>query len=121
MSHLRWIAGAVLLVAAAAAPAQSFKCPAMQGKNPLASVSIFDGPPAEKADLVPDLTKGSGDHLYSSWDIGYLFGINRTPYLVCRYAGLPDEQAVTLKIDKKVAKCIFQAHASGQPAEAECK
>jgi hypothetical protein len=118
--HHQWIAGTILLIATAA-PAQSFKCPAMQGKNALASISVFDGPPAEKADLAPDLTKGSGDHLYSSWDIGYLFGLGRTPYLICKYAGLPDAQAVTLKIDKRVAKCIFQAHAAGQPAEAECK
>jgi len=120
LSHNQRIAGAVLL-AAAAAPAQSFKCPALQGKNHLANVSVFDGPPAEKADLVPDLTKGDGDHLYSSWDIGYLFGMGRTPYLVCRYAGLPDAQAITLKIDKRVAKCIFQSHAASQPAEAECR
>jgi hypothetical protein len=120
LSHHQWIAGTVLLVATAA-PAQSFKCPALQGKNPLAGVSVFDGPPAEKADLVPDLTKGNGDHLYSSWDIGYLIGMGRTPYLVCRYAGLPEAQSVTLRIDKKVAKCIFQAHAASQPAEAECK
>ncbi|MGA2648885.1 MAG: STY0301 family protein [Terracidiphilus sp.] len=120
MSHHQWIAGAILLVAVAA-PAQSFKCPAWQGKNPLAGVSVYDGPPAEKADLVPDLTKGSGDRLYASWDIGYLFGLGRTPYLVCRYAGLPDTQSVTLKIDKSVAKCIFSAHAGGQPADAECR
>lgn len=120
MLHHQWIAGAVLLIATLA-PAQRFKCPALQGKNALASASVFDGPPAEKADLVPDLTKGSGDHLYSSWDIGYLFDMGRTPYLVCKYAGLPDAQAVTLKVDKRVAKCIFQAHGAGQPAEAECK
>jgi hypothetical protein len=118
--HHQWIAGTILLIAMAA-PAQSFKCPAMQGKNALASISVFDGPPAEKADLAPDLTKGSGDHLYSSWDIGYLFGMGRTPYLVCKYAGLPDAQAVTLIIDKRVTKCVFQAHGIGQPAEAECK
>lgn len=120
MSHHLWIAGAVLL-ASTAVSAQSFKCPARQGKNPLAGVSIFDGPPAEKADLAPDQTKGSGDRLYASWDIGYLFGLGRTPYLVCKFAGLPDAQATTLKIDKKVEKCVFQAHPSGQPAEAECK
>jgi hypothetical protein len=120
LSYQLWIVSGVLLIATAA-HAQSFKCPALQGKNALANVSVFDGPPAEKADLVPDLTKGSGDHLYSSWDIGYLFGMGRTPYLVCKYAGLPDAQSVTLKIDKKVAKCIFQAHAAGQPAEAECR
>jgi hypothetical protein len=120
LSLLKWIAVAALVIAASAS-AQSFKCPSWQGKNTLAAVSVYDGPPAEEADLVPDLTKGSGDHLYSSWDIGYLFGIGRTPYLVCKFAGLPDAQAITLKIEKKVTKCIFQAHTGGQPAEAECK
>jgi hypothetical protein len=93
----------------------------MQGKNPLAGASVFEGPPAEEASLVPDVIKSSGDYLYTSWAIGYLFGKGRTPYLVCRYAGLQDADSVSLKIDKKVAKCIFQAHAAGQPSEAECK
>jgi hypothetical protein len=110
-----------VLVFASAAHAQEFKCPGFHGKNPLASISVYDGPPSEMADLVPDVSKGSGDHAYASWDIGYLFALNRTPYLVCKFAGLPDSQAVTLKIDKKVQKCILQAHAGGLPAEAECK
>jgi len=120
VSNHQWIAGAVLLIATAA-PAQSFKCPAMQGKNALASVSVFDGPPAEKADLDADAMTGSGGHLSIFWDIGYLFGMGRTLYLVCKYAGLPDEHSITIKIDKKVARCIFHSGAAGQPADAECK
>ena len=117
--HKLILAAAVLF--ASAAQAQEFKCPGFHGKNPLAGVSVYDGPPSEMADLVPDVSIGGGDHAYASWDIGYLFGLNRTPYLVCKFAGLSDSQAVTLKIDKKVAKCTFQAHAGGLPAEAGCK
>ena len=93
----------------------------MQGKNPLVGISVFDGPPAEKADLDADAMTGSGGHLSIFWDIGYLFGMGRTPYLVCKYAGLSDEHSITIKIDKKVARCTLQAHAAGQPADAECK
>jgi hypothetical protein len=41
-------------------------------------------------------------------------------YLVCKFAGLGDAQAVTIKVDKKVQQCVFRAD-KGVPAEAICK
>jgi hypothetical protein len=110
---------ALLLIAAA--HAQEAKCPGFQGKSPLTGVSVFDGPPADKADLVPDVSRGTHELQYASWDIGYLSGSTHGVYLVCRYAGSASAEPVTLKIDKKAQTCTFRAHAAGQPAEASCK
>ena len=119
MSLLKLILG-IVLVLAATAHAQDVKCPSYHGKNPLSGVSIFDGPPAEKADLAPDIEKGSGDHIYTSWDVSDLHGTGRDLFLVCRFAGLGDAQSVTIKLDKKVRKCFYRSHSAGLPAEAEC-
>jgi hypothetical protein len=112
---------AAFLVFAAAVHAQEAKCPSHQGNQPLTRVSVFDGPPAQHADLAPDDQKGSGDHLYLTWEIAYLFGMNHDVFLVCRYSPSADEPSVTIKLDKKVSKCVFRSHGSAQPAEVECK
>lgn len=109
------------LVLAAAAHAQQAQCPSNQGNQPLARVSVFDGPPAQHADLAPDDQKGSGDHLYLTWEIAYLFAMGHDVFLVCRYSPTADEPSMTIKLDKNVRKCIFRSHGSGHPAEAECK
>ncbi len=111
--------GTVLLLAVTAY-AQEAKCPSYHANKPLSRVSVFDGPPAENADLAPDVQKGSGDHLYLSWDISYLSGSGRDTFLVCRYAASGDEPSVTIKLDKKLRTCTFQAHGGGLPAQAEC-
>lgn len=109
----------VILALAGTACAQEVKCPPYQGKNPLSSVSLFDGPPSEKADLMPDISRGSGDHGYASWDVGYLFDAGRSLFLVCRYMGL--EQATIVKASKKVEHCVYRTHGSTKPAELSCK
>jgi len=117
----RLIPGLALLLACTA-QAQETKCPSYHGKNPLSTVSVFDGPAEEKADLVPDVSKASGGRLVSaSWQVGYLYGIGRKVFLVCRFAGLGDADAATIKVDQKVQTCIFRAHGGGQPAEMTCK
>lgn len=108
------------LVLAAAAHSQEFKCPSSQGKNALFTVVVYDGPPAEKADLAPDVSRGKTSYTFASWDVGYLYGEGHTVYLVCKFAGLGDAQAVTIKVDKKVQQCVFRAD-KGVPAEAVCK
>jgi hypothetical protein len=109
-----------LLVLAATAHAQEFKCPSSQGKNPLFNVAVFDGPPADKAELAPDVSKGKTSYTFASWDVAYLYGMGHNVFLVCKFAGLGDAQAVTIKVDKKVQQCIFQTP-KGLPAEAVCK
>lgn len=110
----------VILVLAATGQAQEFKCPASQGKNLLFNAAVFDGPPAEKAELAPDDSKGKTSYTYASWDVGYLYDMGHRVFLVCKFAGLSDAQAVTIKVDRKVQRCIFRAP-KGQPAEAVCK
>jgi hypothetical protein len=112
---------AAAFVWAICAQAQEFKCPANHGNSALVSADIYDGPPAENAELRPDVSKGKTTYTYASWDVGYLFGIGRTPYLICRFAGLGDAQAETIKIDRKVRRCVFRAQSRATPAEAICK
>lgn len=110
----------IVLVLAATAYAQEFNCPASEGKSPLFNAAVFDGPPAEKAELAPDVSKGKMRYAYASWDVGYLYGMGHNVFLVCKYAGLPEAQNVTIKVDRKVQQCIFRAP-NGQPAEAPCR
>ena len=119
MSVYKSVVGAIL-VFAATTKAQEFKCPSSQGKSPLFNAAVFDGPPAERADLVPDVSKGKTSYTFASWDVGYLYDMGHTVYLVCKFAGLGDAQAVTIKVDKTVHQCVFKAD-KDVPAEAVCK
>lgn len=114
------LAGLLSLVAFTAC-AQELKCPASQGKNVLTSVDLFDGPPAERADLVPDDSRGTTNLMYASWKVGYLFDSGRKLYVVCSYSGPQPTSEVTLKAEKRVSSCIFRAHGKGHPTELSCK
>ena len=113
------LAFASLFLIAGSTHAEEAKCPAHQGINVLASATLFDGPPSEMASLTPDISRGSGDHAYSSWDVRYLFDAGRKLYLVCQYAGT--EKTTTIKVDKKVKQCIYRTHTAHTPAELSCK
>jgi hypothetical protein len=115
------ILGVALVLIASIAHAQEAKCPSYQGKRPLSSVVVFDGPPEERADLIPDFAKGNSDHVYASWEVSYIFDAGRNLFLVCRYAGSGDAEAVTIKVDKRVKQCIYRTHGGGIPAELTCK
>jgi len=107
------------LLLAGVAQAQQVSCPAAQGKSLLTGVTVFDGPPAEMADLVPDVSRGGAANLFQSWELGYLFDQHRTLYLACRYAGLP--KPVVVKIEQRVKMCAFQAHGRARAAEMSCR
>jgi hypothetical protein len=111
-------AGIVVLLAGVS-QAQQVGCPAAQGKSLLAGVSVFDGPPAEMADLVPDVSRGSAANLFQSWEVGYLFDQHRTVYLACRYAGV--SAPVVVKVEQRVKTCSFQAHGRTRAAEMSCR
>jgi hypothetical protein len=115
------IFGAALLLAVAA-HAQEVKCPSYhsQGKNPLFNAALFDGPPSNKVELEPDVSRGKLSYTYASWNVGYLYGMSHTIFLVCKFEGLGDAGNVTIKVDKKVQQCVFRTH-KGLPAEAVCK
>ena len=110
------------LVFAVTVHGQEAKCPSFQspGKNPLSNAAVFDGPPSEKVELAPDVSRGKMSYTYASWDVGYLYGMGHAIFLVCKFEGLGDAGNVTIKVDKKVQQCVFRAH-KGLPAEAICK
>lgn len=116
-----FVLGAALVLAGTAC-AQEASCPSYEAKKPLTSVVVFDGPPEEMADLMPDVSKGSGSNAYASWDVGYIYDAGRTLFLVCRYGSTQPSGTitVTLKVEKRVAQCVYRSH-SGKPAEARCK
>lgn len=118
MRNCKRLAGVFVLLAGVA-QAQQVGCPAIEGKSLLAGVSVFDGPPAEMADLVPDVSRGGAANLFQSWEVGYLFDQHRTLYLACRYAGL--SAPVVVKIEQRVKMCAFQAHGRARAAEMSCR
>jgi hypothetical protein len=68
---------ALLFSLTVAAHAQEGTCPRYHANRPLSSVVLFDGPPEQRADLMPDVSRGSGDHAYASWDVSYIFESGR--------------------------------------------
>jgi hypothetical protein len=103
------------------ARAEEVACPSYQGKNALSSVVLFDGPPEQKADLMPDVSRGDADHAYASWEVGYIFESGGSLFLVCRFSGSSDANGLTIKVEKKVQRCIFRTHGRSRPAELSCK
>ena len=101
--------------------AKEVKCPSYQGKSALSTVDLFDGPPEERADLMPDVSKGNADHAYASWEVGYIFDKGRNLFLICHFSGSDDADGMKIKVEKKVQRCIFRTHGSGKPAELTCK
>lgn len=112
---------ALALLFSTAAYAQEAKCPSYHEKRPLVSVDVFSGPPEQLADLVPDVGHGTGDHAYALWKVGYLFDNRETLYLVCKFGDWGTKDTVTVKVEKKVQRCIYRAHPGGKPAEMACR
>ncbi len=115
------LAFALPLLLCAAASAQDARCSAFHERRPLFNVAVFDGPPEQLAALIPDVSRGTGDHAYASWDVAYLFDDGRTLYLVCKYGDWGSKDAVTVKVEKKVSRCIYRTYHGGKPAELTCK
>lgn len=100
---------------------QPAKCPSFKEKVPLAGVVLYDGPPEHRADLMPDVSKGTGEHVYASWKVGYVFDQGRKLFLVCRFGTTTSTNTATVQVDKKVESCVFRAQRKGQPAELVCQ
>ncbi len=86
-SWLTSLASLSLAAFCASSQAAESACPKAQAGRQLASVSIFDGPPAERADLVPDRYRETKDGGRSEWDVAYVFEAGRKVYVECRYGG----------------------------------
>ena len=68
----------------------------------LRSFTIFDGPPSQKASLVPD----SADKVTATWEVGGVYDAGRIVWVRCEYAGGSHADA---KLAQKVAKCESRA------------
>ena len=81
------ISAAVIVLAAAAYPAAAseVRCPEWHDGARLRTVSVFDGPPSEHADLVPDGVHKTKDGTRSVWDVSYIFKDGRQLFVECRY------------------------------------
>lgn len=96
---------ALLACSAAAAPAN---CPAFVQsgavKDALNNASLYDGPPQQMADLIPD-ESGAMD----KWDLDSV-----DPYLVCKYVG-------TARVVTFHARGAKICEAGGKPFQAFCR
>jgi hypothetical protein len=111
------VAACALLVFFATAHADEAGCPAYHGENPLSAGTVFDGPPEERADLMPDHSKVTKHRAYSTWDVGYIYDAGRQVFLACRYAN--EHDSLTVPIAKKVRRCIYKTRPN-RPAELRC-
>jgi hypothetical protein len=118
-SNKLFIIGALLV--ARGVFAEEYKCPSYHDKHPLATATLFDGPPEEKADLMPETTTGKGSKTVSAWNVGTVYANGRALFLVCRYSGLDNTNNVTVKAERKVERCTFRPPAKGRPAQMMCK
>jgi hypothetical protein len=66
--------------------AQDVRCPPFYGSWPLSNAVVFDGPPDQKADIMPDISRSEAGNDYASWDVGYVYEAGRQVFLVCRYS-----------------------------------
>jgi hypothetical protein len=92
-----------IFIFATAVHADEIRCPAKSGNNKLSNVSIFDGPPEEKADLEPDNSKAG----VSTWDVSYIFENGGKLYLQCEYSGSP--KPIVVEVDKMVHVCTYKS------------
>jgi len=61
-------AAMLILVAATTTPSVALQCPTIAGQT-LVYIDIFDGPPEDQADLVPDEQKSAGGKGLSVWQL----------------------------------------------------
>lgn len=75
----------MVLVGSASGRVASPRCPGSFQAAPLTTVSVFDGPLEEQADLVPSGGKRSKASSVSTWDVGYIYKAGRIVHLKCGY------------------------------------
>lgn len=103
------LAGALLL--SGHAWGMDARCPDVQAGQKLKTVSVFDGPPEERADLVPDKSVKEGAGVRSEWSVAYIFKAGRRLFVECRYGGnLPP---IVLTPDPSTTHCVFRLAANG--------
>jgi hypothetical protein len=104
MRHLMFLSvAAATMLAATAAQAVPMSCPITRQGKPLTAVSLFDGPPAEGADLRPQEGRERNGLLRTWWSLAEIRKGGRQPHVVCDYA---NGQQVTLTPGKTIKTCV---------------
>ncbi|HUB13350.1 MAG TPA: STY0301 family protein [Acetobacteraceae bacterium] len=88
------------------------RCPDAQQGSPLATVTLFDGPPSEHADLEPDNFHKTRQGTWSEWDVAYIFKAGRQLYVQCQYA--QHAASVMLEPGPGTYQCEYVTEAGGK-------
>ena len=84
----------------ASAPAPDWTVTYSGYETAVAGVTIFDGPPAEQASLVPDNEKTVGDSVIQSWQLAKSA---RGYWLQCNYANTTAQ--ISRRLEASVTRC----------------
>jgi hypothetical protein len=99
----------VLFLTLATAPTSALAgetgCPRIHAGSKLTTVTLFDGPPSEHADLMPDSFRKIGNGSQSGWDVAYIFEAGRQLFVECQYG--PKVSTVILEPGPSTYKCEF--------------
>ena len=101
-----------LLVLPGPALAKTMSCPASYRGQTLAQVDLFDGPPAEMADLVPDRDFATKDGKTSVWNVHYVYEQSRSVYLQCQYGS--GRIIINVHAKSPVHTCTYTEHKDGK-------
>ncbi len=75
-------------------------------KDPMQTVTVFDGPPPELASLVPE--EGQRGTWY--WDLAYVYEAGRHVWVQCNYRSKAQK---TVELPQPVQRCTFQSRPKG--------
>jgi len=84
----------------ASAPAPDWTVSYSGYETAVAGVTIFDGPPAEQASLVPDNEKTSGDNIIQTWQLAKSA---RGYWLQCNYANTTAQ--ISRRLPAEITRC----------------
>ena len=84
----------------ASAPAPDWAVSYSGYETAVAGVTIFDGPPAQQASLVPDSEKPSGDNIIQVWQLPKS---DRGYWLQCNYANTTAQ--ISRRLPESVRRC----------------
>ena len=84
----------------ASAPASAWTVTYSGYETAVAGVTIFDGPPAEQASLVPDSERTSGDDIIQIWQLAKN---DRSYWLQCNYANTTAQ--ISRRLESSIRRC----------------
>jgi hypothetical protein len=91
----------IAVAQSASAPAPDWTVTYSGYETAVAGVTIFDGPPAQQASLVPDNEKTSGDDITQTWQLAKS---DRGYWLQCNYANTTAQ--IVRRLPADVSRCV---------------